>query len=213
MVTVTLEFGEMPAPGSWARPQGVATAPDRSAAFVCASRLVTLTVAALSLCTSLHAQEPAQPVSGRSADSRSSRTNALTEAAVQQGVLNCASRINQVSLFLGFGAQAGVLLMAHPNQPDQRLVPLAMEVAGESGSAYVSASFAPNQANGCGAAYDAVVYWPQKCDVVAAAQFAGFPRAGLMKRAITMLDGGPYTKVFLMPAGSGCVSIKKEVVL
>jgi hypothetical protein len=27
-----------------------------------------------------------------------------------------------------------------------------------------------------------------------------------------VLDGGLSTKVFLMPAGSGCVSVKKEVV-
>jgi len=44
-------------------------------------------------------------------------------------------------------------------------------------------------------------------------QFAGLKRAGQMKTNITLLDGGPATKVILMPAGSGCVSIKKEVVL
>lgn len=139
--------------------------------------------------------------------------NALTRAAVKQGALTCASRINQVSSFLGFGPHAGAMLMVPPNQPDQRLLPLAMEVPTEAGSAYVSVTFAPNQANGCGAAYDAVVYWPQKCDAVAAKQFVGLKRIGPMKTDITVLDGGMATKVFLMPAGSGCVSIKKEVVL
>ena len=140
-------------------------------------------------------------------------TNGITQAAVQQGVLNCASRINQVSNFLGFNAQSGAVLMTPPNAQDQRLIPLAMEVPTDSGSAYVSAQFAPNQANGCGAAYDAVVYWPQKCEAVAAKQFAALKKVGQMKKDITVLDGGLATKVFLMPAGSGCVSIKKEVVL
>ncbi|MFN4343210.1 MAG: hypothetical protein ACK4FE_14440 [Azonexus sp.] len=103
--------------------------------------------------------------------------------------------------------------MAPPSQPDQRLLPLAMEVPTEGGVAYVSAHFAPNQANGCGAAYDAVAYWPQKCDAVAGKQFAALRKVGQLKKDITILDGGPATKVFLMPAGSGCVSIKKEVVL
>ncbi len=103
--------------------------------------------------------------------------------------------------------------MMPPNAPDQRLIPVAMEIQTESGSAYVSAQFAPNQANGCGAAYDAVVYWPQKCDAVAGKQFAALKKVGQMKKDITVLDGGIATKVFLMPAGSGCVSIKKEVVL
>jgi len=143
--------------------------------------------------------------------------NAVTQAAVQLGAFACASRINQVSNFLGFNAQAGALIMMAPSQPDQRLIPLAMEVLPDdpanASSAYVSATFAPNQANGCGAAYDAVIYWPINCDAVAAKQFPSLKRAGQLKTSITVLDGGPVTKVFLMPAGSGCVSIKKEVVL
>jgi len=138
--------------------------------------------------------------------------NTVTLTAVSTGILACAGRINQVSSFLGYTPQAGALLMTPPAQPDQRLIPLAMEVPNEFGAAYVSASFAPNQANGCGATYDAVVYWPQKCDAVAAKQFAGLKKVGQLKKAIAVLDGGVATKVFLMPAGSGCVSIKKEVV-
>lgn len=83
----------------------------------------------------------------------------------------------------------------------------------ETGSAYVSAHFAPNQANGCGAAYDAVAYWPQKCEAVAGKRFATLKKVGQLKKDIAILDGGPALKVFLMPAGTGCVSIKKEVVL
>lgn len=170
----------------------------------------TLLAALLLSAGVVQAAPTAEPVP---ADAGGSGVNAITQAAVQKGALICASRINQVSNFLGFGPQAGAMLMMPPSQPDQRLIPLAMEVLAEGSSAYVSATFAPNQANGCGAAYDAVVYWPQKCEAVAAQQFAGLKRAGQMKTNITMFDGGPATKVFLMPAGSGCVSIKKEVVL
>jgi hypothetical protein len=175
-------------------------------------------LAALLLCTPLLAQAqtatstPATPAAA-AAPINSNGANAVTQAAVQQGALTCASRINQVSNFLGFSPQAGAVLMMPPSQPDQRLIPLAMEVPNEGNSAYVSVTFAPNQANGCGAAYDAVIYWPLKCDAVAAKQFASLKRAGQMKTSITVLDGGPATKIFLMPAGSGCVSIKKEVVL
>lgn len=151
--------------------------------------------------------------SREAAPARQSEVNSITHAAVNAGALACAGRINQVSGFLGYTPQAGALLMTPPAQPDQRLIPLAMEVPNEFGAAYVSASFAPNQANGCGATYDAVVYWPSKCDAVAAKQFAGLKKVGQLKNAITVLDGGAATKVFLMPAGNGCVSIKKEVVL
>lgn len=156
-----------------------------------------------------HAQQAAMPV----APAAASASNAVTQAAVRQGVLSCAARINQLSNFLGYTPQAGALLMAPPAQADERLVPLAMELSTDNGSAYVAATFAPNQANGCGASYDAVAYWPQKCEAVAARQFAGLKTIGKLKKDITVLDGGVATKVFLMPAGNGCVSIKKEVVL
>ncbi len=139
--------------------------------------------------------------------------NVLTQAAVQQGVLSCVSRINQVSNFVGFGPQAGAVLMPHAQQPDQRLLPVAMELPTEGSTLYVSATFAPGQANGCGATYDAVAYWPQGCDGVASGQFGTLKRVGVLRKDITVLDGGAATKVFLMPAGSGCVSIKKEMVL
>lgn len=142
-----------------------------------------------------------------------SPVNNIAKAAVQQGVLACAGRINQVSNFLGFGGDAGALLMVPPNSQDQRLLSLAMELPTPAGPAYAGAAFAPNQANGCGASYEAVVYWPQACDAVANKQFGTLKKVGFLKKTIAVLDGGIATKVFLMPAGAGCVSIKQEAVL
>ena len=143
----------------------------------------------------------------------SEQVNAVTQAAIKQGVQFCAARINQVTNFLGYKPQSGVLLMVPPGQPDQRLLPIAMEVAAGPRTAYVSANFAPNQANGCGASYDAVFYSPLKCDAVQAKRYASLKKVGMLGKDIVVLDGGVATKVFLMPAGSGCVSIKKEVVI
>ena len=139
--------------------------------------------------------------------------NAVTRAAVGQNILKCASRVEQVSNFLGYGANAGAMLMPAPQDGDNRIAPLLMEAPTPEGVAYVSATFAPNQSNGCGATYDAVMYWPKSCDAVASQQFDKLRRVGMLKKDIAVLDGGAATKVLLMPAGSGCVSIKKEVVL
>lgn len=168
-----------------------------------------IAAAALLHCGASSAQSAAQVVPA----SQPSASNAVTQAAVQQGVLSCASRINQVTNFLGFNAQSGALLMVPPGQPDQRLLPVAIENVTETGPAYLSATFAPNQANGCGVTYDAIVYWTMNCEIVAVKQFGFVQKVGKLKKDITVLDGGVATKVFLMPAGSGCVSIKKEVVL
>lgn len=136
----------------------------------------------------------------------------VTQAAVQKGVLSCAGRINQVVNYLGFTEKAGAVLMIPPTQPDARLIPVAMGIPFEGGLAYVSASFAPNQANGCGATYDSVVYWPLACDQVQEQQFKALKLTGNISKEIKILDVGEGIKIFLMPAGSGCISIKKEVV-
>jgi hypothetical protein len=154
---------------------------------------------------------PPQPAPGQTVAPAPSGVNAVTEAAVRMGVLSCAARINQVTNFLGFGAQAEAVMMAPPTQPDHRMTAIALSLPDGSRNAYASVTFAPNQANGCGATYDAIIYWAEKCDAVET-HFAGMKRQKTLGKDITVLDGAAATKVFLLPAGAGCVSVKKEVV-
>lgn len=141
--------------------------------------------------------------------------NGITQAAVSGGVLSCAGRINQVANFLTGGSLGvGAFLFTSPVDPDQRLASVSLEIPAGAGasSTYASASFAPNQSNGCGGIYESVVYWPEKCEEVAAKNLRTLRRVGILAQTITVLDVGWSTKIFLMPAGNGCVSIKKEVV-
>lgn len=52
--------------------------------------------------------------------------NRITQAAVAQGVGVCANQIEQATTLLGYTPQAGSMLMVSPEQPDQRLVSVAM---------------------------------------------------------------------------------------
>ncbi len=143
-----------------------------------------------------------------------SRPNPITLAAAQQGVLTCSGRINQIVNFLRVDDRAGGLLMLPPSQQDQRLVSLSLEIplASTNNSAYVTATFAPNLANGCGAGYESVIYWPKTCEDVFKQSFGELKPVGTLKQNIYVLDGGTQLKVFLMAAGpAGCVSIKREV--
>ena len=140
--------------------------------------------------------------------------NGITQAAVKAGALSCTSRINQVANFLTAGSpDVGALMFLPPNNPDQQMISASMEIPmKDASSAYASASFAPNQANGCAGMYETVVYWPDKCPEVAEKQFGALKKAAALAKNIGVRDGGESMKVFLMPAGSGCVSIKKEIV-
>lgn len=140
--------------------------------------------------------------------------NALASQMAESGVRDCAGRVDQVTDFLGFGTGVKALVMMPPDEPNRRVIPVAMEAADPRvGATYISASFAPNQANGCGATYDAVAYWPDGCESVRQDAFADLETLGRLRERIAVLDGGENLKVFLMEAGEGCVSIKKEVVL
>lgn len=134
--------------------------------------------------------------------------------AQRNGVQKCIGRINQVTSFVtGTNPNSGLVLNAPNNESNQKLVSTVMEVqADANNSSFVSASFAPGAGNAdCSATYDAVTYWNGTCAQVATGSFASFKVTQALNKTIFTLDGGPFVKVFLMPAGAGCISIKKEI--
>jgi hypothetical protein len=136
----------------------------------------------------------------------------MTRAAAQAGVLSCAARIDQVSKFLGAGNEVSFLLLLPPPPRDQRLVASAMEIDNKDvPSAYASAEFA-SSAQGCGASYETVTYWPGKCEDVVAKAFSKVRQVQALGKSIATLDTGGNSRIFLMPAGTtGCITIKKEL--
>jgi len=140
--------------------------------------------------------------------------NVITQAAVASGVLACAARVDQVAKFLTAGGTANNFLLFLPAVArDQHIVSTSVEVGNkEVPVAYASADFAPGMANGCGAIYESVVYWPGKCTEIAAKQFGGLRKGPNLGKFILSLDAGGRARIFLMPAGNaGCVAIKKEL--
>ncbi|MDA8169185.1 MAG: hypothetical protein M0Z59_05725 [Nitrospiraceae bacterium] len=160
----------------------------------------------------LAAGEASAP-SGQSKPAQAQAINPVTEVAVKAGMLACAERIEQVTNFLAGGAESGVYLFLPPSEPDKRLFSASLEVhaGGKNASpAYASMSFAPNQANGCGALYETVTYWDMSPGKLIKTRFPDFRRVGVMRRDITVLERGTV-RIFVLPAGAGSISIKKEV--
>jgi hypothetical protein len=147
---------------------------------------------------------PARPVSPI--------VNPVTQAALQAGVLTSVSRINQVTTFLTANSKSSAFLFVPQSQPDQSIFSVSFGLEREKAAArYASASFVPTYSGQAGAVYDTVEYVAQSCADVETTTFKDLKRKGNLGKDIVILDGGPVT-VFLMPAGSGCVVIKKEVV-
>jgi len=139
--------------------------------------------------------------------------NGVAQAAAKAGVTSCAARINQVTNFLTTGSQSRAVAFISPTNPNQSVVSYSLEVQTSAANSYASATFAPVGPDGCGATYEAVTYWNNTCEDVANRGFAGTRRTGPIQQNIQILEGTGTMRVFLIPAGQGCVSIKKEVVM
>ncbi|MBK9625308.1 MAG: hypothetical protein IPO38_12520 [Rhodocyclaceae bacterium] len=136
----------------------------------------------------------------------------VTQAFTQRGANKCAERVGQFSQFLTNGAQVGGQVFVAPEEGDRRLASASLEIQAGQAMAYAGLTFSPDSgANRCGGVYELVSYWPKTCEEVATKDYVTFKRTGPLRQTIIALDGGPTVRVFLMPAGAGCVSIKKEL--
>lgn len=136
----------------------------------------------------------------------------LSQMAQNAGLRTCKPLADQVHRYLiGDGKSAGLLFTA-PENANARIFSSTIEVENRQGSTYTSVSYAPYGDAGCGVAYDAVTYWKESCAEVSSKALKELRPIGTLGSKMAMLDGGPAMRMFLMPAGSGCVQIKKEVV-
>lgn len=135
----------------------------------------------------------------------------LAQAMGQSGVIHCQSRVHQVSEFLAGGMLSGASLMLPNDHVNDRMVSASIEVFDNSILFYASMDFAPLVAYGCDASFETVTYWPNNCEVIARNQFSKAKHNGKLRQSITMLSAGPNLQIFLMPAGAGCVTIKKQI--
>ncbi|MEI7869554.1 MAG: hypothetical protein WCI11_16820 [Candidatus Methylumidiphilus sp.] len=140
------------------------------------------------------------------------KLNGLAQTATNAGIVDCVGRIQQVTDFLTANSKSGAFLFIAPTDTNRRIASASLEIQAGAVSSYASASFAPAGNNACSAMYETVSYWANQCEEVAKRAFPTFPNAGKLGGSIIMLDGGPNLKMFLMPAGQGCLSIKKEMV-
>jgi hypothetical protein len=133
---------------------------------------------------------------------------ALSQATQNAGVQTCKALADQTHRFLIAGNISSGVVFAAPEKPNARVFSTATEIQNNQIITYASANFSPYGEVGCGVAYDAVTYWKESCADLSTK--LNMKSIGLLGNKISMLDGGPTMRMFLMPAGSGCVQIKKE---
>jgi hypothetical protein len=137
--------------------------------------------------------------------------NAVAGALQKAGVRRCADKIQKVTDFLTKGARVGTTVFPMAANPDDSLISISSEIVSGQVLTYASANFAP-RADGCSAEYEQVSHWQNTCEQVRASQFANFKPMGQLQQAIKVYYNQAISQVMLVPAGAGCVVIKKEIV-
>jgi hypothetical protein len=178
-----------------------------------ARRVMTMGVAMCLFALPSWADEGKAPdTTASSAPARQNVPNSITQTAFGKGVLKCSARIQQITSFANTGAEVNATMTFFPSDADNGLLSVIQAIDTPLGPVSVSSTYAPNQATGCQAAYDAVTYHSKSCQAVASDTYKDLKEANQPQKSIKILEGGPYLKVLLFSAGTGCVSIKKEVI-
>lgn len=133
----------------------------------------------------------------------------IARALQQMHLTACAASVQQATDFLFEGQDANFI--AQPLGPDADRWPtvFVIESADPAGghSRFATLMIAPN----CTGMYEQTIYWPQPCSVVKSTVFAKFTGEHVLYSEVKVSDAGPALQVYLTPAGTGCVSIKKEL--
>jgi len=139
--------------------------------------------------------------------------NPLANAMGQAGVVHCQGRVEQVADFLASSnSNSGAMLLLPPDHLNDHMISAALEVFDGSVLFYSNMDYAPLVAYGCDAIFETVIYWPNNCETIAKTQFKQAKNTGKMRQYITVLTAGSSLQIFLMPAGNGCVAIKKQAI-
>ena len=134
----------------------------------------------------------------------------LAKVAQAQGMQTCLPAIADVTTLISMSAPTGAHIFMGDEKKDEQLFSVSLETDLPAATVYSSASFAPLGA-GCSGTYDVVSYTEGKCGALAGQQFPKIKPAGKIRENITVYKLGPTARAFLMPAGSGCMMIRKAM--
>ena len=145
---------------------------------------------------------------GQAAQSPADRLNAALQ---QVGMQGCAGAINRAARFLFEDGDANFTLQ--PLGPDTNRWPTVVVIESahpaQGKVRFTTLTVSPGQS--CSGFYEQVIYWPTPCAELKKTVFAEFANTRVILHDVVVSELGPALQVYLMPAGAGCNSVKKEL--
>lgn len=132
----------------------------------------------------------------------------ISEAVRDLGHSVCIAKIEKVSRFFSFGdGDSAMIIPGSELNRNGGILSFMMRVS----DSVVIADFAPGVNETCDASYAATVFWPVGCEAVFRTEFQGLTVIDQSSDSL-FLQGQDRMYVFLVTAGTGCLSVKKEPV-
>ena len=127
------------------------------------------------------------------------------------GVKRCAPIVRAVAAFVTENSNAAFVVRSLGTVPDSSPVSVTVESAHASlgTTRYATITVVPSES--CSGFYEQTIYWGIACSVVKTQNFANFPATRPILRNIQQSALSATVSLQLMPAGQGCISIKKEI--
>lgn len=135
----------------------------------------------------------------------------LTQQLTKAGVKRCLPIVQTVGKFLIESGEAAFVVRSLGTNGDTSPVMVTIESSHPSlgTTRYSTVTVVP--AESCAGYYEQSIYWAQACTAVRATNFANFPAPKALQKNIMTSTASPTVSLYLMPAGQGCLSVKKEI--
>lgn len=133
-------------------------------------------------------------------------------ALAQAGITICAPMIERAAQFLFEDGEGNFTLQPLAAEVNRWPVVLTMESAHatQGRTRLTIVTIAP--AGSCAGSYEQIITWPQNCDVLKSTVFAAFKSERPLFRNVRQSELSPGIQLYLMHSGTGCVSVKKELI-
>ena len=134
----------------------------------------------------------------------------ITKTAQEAGIKSCLPTIQDMEKFFGEDNSYGSWSFWSKENPNKALFSVSIEIDFTDGMHLVDLTVAPTADGMCAYSYTRTWHSPKSCMAVAQEDFLkGYTYKTELNKKIGSFAKGDI-KVFLMPAGDGCVVQKKE---
>ncbi|WP_052446103.1 hypothetical protein [Aeromonas fluvialis] len=134
-----------------------------------------------------------------------------TKQAKEKGIKTCLHAVEKMSNFIADGNH-GASSVWNSKVPDESAFSTVIERTYSDGSIFTSLTVARTKSDHCYSEYEKIIYFEDNCMATAQKNYKEAEYKGEVNKNVTSLSQNGVD-IFLMPAGNGCVVMRKEILM